>query len=163
MKYNEETYENIKNRILSSMSNELDKREGSGSVTSTKHDKTGQSHWRSYKNHRGHVIIPDSLSSTLSGAESWSINVRMHRWATEHGQHGAVPVPKFVNTPGTTDVYNCGQAFALNETHTVYVGDVLNNKIKTGEVKDLQFWSTNENDYSFYDGFVFEVTYKKYV
>lgn len=137
--------------------------EGSGSVTSTKTDKTGQGHWSKYKNHRGHAIIPNSLSSTLADAESWTINVKLHRWSTKHGQYGAIPIPKFVTTPNTTSVYSCKKAFALGDTYTVYVGDTLNTKIGKGTVKDLQFWSTSTSDYSFYDKVTFEVTYKKYV
>lgn len=137
--------------------------EGSGSATSTKTDKTGQGYHGSYKKHRGHAIIPNSLANTLSSAESWTIKVKLHRWSTRHGQSGAVPVPKFVTTINTTNTYNCNKAFALGDTATVYVGDTLNTKIGNGTIKDLQFYSANSSDYSFYDKVVFEVTYKKYV
>lgn len=137
--------------------------EGSGLATSTKTDKTGQGYYGSYKKHRGHAIIPDSLVETLASATEWTIKVKLHRWSKAHGQHGAVPVPKFVTAINTTSTYSCGQAFALDDTYTVYVGDTLNNKIATGEIKDLQFYSTRANDYSFYDQVTFIVSYKKYI
>ena len=133
--------------------------EGSGSGTTARSGCWGQGNWSSYKAHRGWAGF-EGVSSWCSGGRNFWAQITMHRLATKHGNYGAVPVPKFVQSDGSS--WSCGQAFALDTTYTINLPWEVISKLVNGESNYLQLWAgRSTNDYSFYDNVSLRVVCEK--
>lgn len=133
--------------------------EGSGSGTTARSGCWGQGNWSSYKAHRGWAGF-EGVSSWCSGGRNFWAQITMHRLATKHGNYGAVPVPKFVQSDGSS--WSCGQAFALDTTYTINLPWEVISRLVNGESNYLQLWAgKSTNDYSFYDNVSLRVVCEK--
>ena len=136
--------------------------EGSGSMTSSWNGKWGQGKWGSYKPHRGHAVPTESISSWIgSNSRNVSMVLTMTRLSTNHGQYGAIPVPKLLQKDGS--YWNSGVAFALGNTKSITLSSGVVSGLSDGSLSELTMWAgTSTNDYSQYNGVSLKVTCEKY-
>lgn len=135
--------------------------EGSGSGTSARYGEMGQGKWGSYKAHRGWADIPQALRDFCNGARNISIFLSLTRLNTNHGNAGASPVPKLIQTDGS--VYSVGTGFARGDRHEVSIGGNLTNAFASGAKNSVEMFSTSSSDYSFYNNVVLRVRCEKRV
>lgn len=135
--------------------------EGGGSATSERYGEMGQGSWGGYKAHRGFADIPQALRDFCSGARNISMTLGLTRLNTSHGNAGATPVPKLIQTDGSQ--FSVGVGFARGARHDVGIGDNLTWAFSTGNKNYLEIFSTTSSDYSFYNNVTLRVRCEKRV
>lgn len=136
--------------------------EGTGSTTSGWSDKWGQGKWGSYKPHRGHAVPTENINSWLGGSyRNVTMVLTMTRLSSNHGNYGAVPVPKLKQKDGS--YWNCEVAFALGNTKSITLSSGVVSGLSDGTLSELTMWAgTSTDNYSQYNNVSLKVTCEKY-
>lgn len=129
--------------------------EGTGLGTSSRQGYTGQGKYKSYKPHRGYIILPSSqIMQTIQSKENYTLKLKLTRRNTEHGYNSKTPHPvlRAIGAGIETDYWDSEVKFARGETQVITLPDAIKSAIAQGATR-LELWAdTNQaQQYSFYD------------
>ena len=128
--------------------------EGTGLGTSSRQGYTGQGKYKSYKAHRGYIILPSSqIIQSIQAKESYTLKLKLTRRNTEHGYNSKTPHPiiRAVGDGIETAYWDCSVRFARGESQVITLPDSIKNAIVQGATR-LELWAgSNQQQYSFYD------------